>query len=577
MSCHTSFFITEKLQMDKFCDITSRNELADFLKVPRSKLTHILYVKKVDSCYTSFEIPKKNGETRKINAPSDELKSIQRKLAAALVKYQIDIRREQNIRSNISHGFEKDKSILTNAKIHRNKRFLVNIDLENFFDSFHFGRVKGFFENNKDFALSREVAVVIAQLTCYKGTLPQGAPTSPVITNLICNILDNRLLKISKKYKLDYTRYADDLTFSTNRCDFLDYKKQFMEELEKEINRAGFRINDKKTRILFRDSQQIVTGLVVNKKLNVAREYYKKTKAMAHTLYTEGKFTIDGEEGAIEQLEGRFSFINQLDKYNNKLDGNLHEQGNLNGREREYKRFLFYKYFFGNEKPLIVTEGKTDIRYIKSALKNLHKEYPALICKKGDEFEYKVDFLKRSKRLEYFLGIRTDGADTLQNIYKYFIDNNIRERKRFPNYFEYFIKMGSKPNCPVMLAFDNELESKKPLKKFIQEFKISSEKIGKLKEHLFLRLEDNKNIYLFTNPVVSGKGECEIEDLFSQEVLCHEIDGKRFCAKDHFDPNEFYGKEIFSQYIALHYNQIDFSCFKPMLDAINTIVMENKK
>ena len=359
--------------MDKFCDITSRNELADFLKVPRSKLTHILYVKKVDSCYTSFEIPKKNGETRKINAPSDELKSIQRKLAAALVKYQIDIRREQNIRSNISHGFEKDKSILTNAKIHRNKRFLVNIDLENFFDSFHFGRVKGFFENNKDFALSREVAVVIAQLTCYKGTLPQGAPTSPVITNLICNILDNRLLKISKKYKLDYTRYADDLTFSTNRCDFLDYKKQFMEELEKEINRAGFRINDKKTRILFRDSQQIVTGLVVNKKLNVAREYYKKTKAMAHTLYTEGKFTIDREEGAIEQLEGRFSFINQLDKYNNKLDGNLHEQGNLNGREREYKRFLFYKYFFGNEKPLIVTEGKTDIRYIKSALKNLHK------------------------------------------------------------------------------------------------------------------------------------------------------------------------------------------------------------
>ena len=110
---------------------------------------------------------------------------------------------------------------------------------------------------------------------------------------------------------------------------------------------------------------------------------------MAHALYTEGKFLIEGEEGTIEQLEGRFSFINQLDKYNNKLDGNVHESGSLNGREREYKHFLFYKYFFGNDKPLIVTEGKTDIRYIKSALKNLYKDYPKLICKKGDEFDLK--------------------------------------------------------------------------------------------------------------------------------------------------------------------------------------------
>ena len=562
--------------MDKFCDVMSRNELADFLKVPRSKLTHILYIKKVDNCYTSFEIPKKNGEIRKINAPSADLKSIQRKLASALVKCQKDIRRERKINSNISHGFEKDKSILTNAKIHRNKIFLVNVDLENFFDSFHFGRVKGFFEKNEDFTLPEEVAVVIAQLTCYKGVLPQGAPTSPIITNFICSILDNRLLKISKKYKLDYTRYADDLTFSTNRSDFLDYRECFLEELGKEINRSGFKINDKKTRILYRDSQQMVTGLVVNKKLNVAHEYYKKTRAMAHALYTEGKFLIEGEEGTIEQLEGRFSFVNQLDKYNNKLDGNVHESGSLNGREREYKRFLFYKYFFGNDKPLIVTEGKTDIRYIKSALKNLYKDYPKLICKKGDEFEFKISFLKKSKRLEYLLGIRMDGADTLQNIYKFFVDGNAREKKRFPNYFEYFIKMGGKPNFPVMLVFDNELESKRPLKKFIQDFTISNEKMEKLKENLFLKLEDNKNIYLITNPLISGKEECEIEDLFPQEVLQYEINGKRFCAKDHFDSNKFYGKEKFSQYIASHYNQIDFSCFKPMLDAINTIVIDEK-
>src|SRR5699024_7070708 len=110
-------------------------------------------------------------------------------------------------------GFIPGKSIITNARIHRNKRLVVNIDLKDFFPSFHFGRVRGFFEKNKYFLLSREVSTIIAQLTCYKGSLPQGAPTSPIITNLICQILDYKLLKIAKKYKTDYSRYADDLTF----------------------------------------------------------------------------------------------------------------------------------------------------------------------------------------------------------------------------------------------------------------------------------------------------------------------------------------------------------------------------
>lgn len=97
--------------MENFCDIASRNELADFLRIPRRKLTYILYIKKVDSCYVSFEIPKKSGGTRQINAPVDDLKAIQRKLAKALYDYKINVCKIRGIYSNISHGFEKKKAL----------------------------------------------------------------------------------------------------------------------------------------------------------------------------------------------------------------------------------------------------------------------------------------------------------------------------------------------------------------------------------------------------------------------------------------------------------------------------------
>ena len=166
---------------------------------------------------------------------------------------------------------------------------------------------------------------------------------------------------------------------------------------------AGFKINEKKTRLQLRDSRQVVTGLVVNKKINVNKRYYKETRAMAHHLYTKGSYEINGEAGTINQLEGRFSFINQLTWYNNKLDDKKQNFNAFKSRELQYQKFLFYKYFFANPKPLIVTEGKTDIVYLKSALKNLCDEYPNLITKNNDgTFEYKVSFLKENKEVKLF-------------------------------------------------------------------------------------------------------------------------------------------------------------------------------
>lgn len=282
----------------------------------------------------------------------------------------------------------------------------MNIDLENFFESINFGRVRGFFIANNDFKLSPLIATTIAQIACFNNSLPQGSPCSPIISNLICTILDIRLSKLAQKNGCQYSRYADDITLSTN-------KKEFPQELVidndvvnvgavllKEIERAGFRINHRKTRLLYSTSRQEVTGLTVNKKVNVDNRYYKKVRAMAHTLYKDQSFAIIKEnakpqKGTLNQLEGMMSFIDSIDKYNNKLklankqpqkyqsfNYGLNYEGKLNRREKTLCKFLYYKYFHGLHVPTILVEGKTDRVYLKCALRSLFLTYHYISEKK---------------------------------------------------------------------------------------------------------------------------------------------------------------------------------------------------
>ena len=561
--------------MRMFCDAETRNEFADFLKISRSQLSYVLFVKRPQSYYKTFEIPKKSGGTRVINAPSGELKYIQEQLSKRLVDYQRSIWEEEGIYPTLSHGFEKGKSIITNARIHRNKRYVVNLDIESFFNSFHFGRVVGFFEKNRHFHLPHEVAVTIAQIVCYNGVLPQGAPSSPVITNYICRILDRRLLILAKEYGLDYTRYADDLSFSTNDTRFASKYGEFLDLVNSEIQRAGFRVNIKKTRLLFEASRQEVTGLIVNKKINVDRHFYKETRAMAHHLYTDSEFSVSGNAGTIEQLEGRFSFIDQIEHYNNKLSKGKKNHYNLNGREREYQTFLFYKYFFANPKPLILTEGKTDIRYLKAALRSLYREYPTLI-KKGEDgsFQFEISFFKRSRRWEYFFGLSLDGADTLGNICQCYVS---KHSKGMPRIFEYLKRVsGRNPQNPVVFIFDNETKSDRPLKKFLQKQGIDDEGRKHLAEKLYVQIQNGTNLFLVTNPLANEESEAAIESLFPKDVLSHEIDGKFFSLENDYDSTTHYGKEAFSKYIESNYNCLDFSGFRPILNALVDTIEANK-
>lgn len=227
------------------------------LNVSTNDILSTLYSKQKN--YTTYIISKKRkGEFREIHAPIDVLKEIQFLLNQCLKS--VFTPREA------AHGFVDNRSIKTNAEKHVGKNYVLNIDLENFFPSINFGRVKAVLKI-PPFNLPQEQARIIATLCCNNGILPQGASTSPIISNIVCRRLDSQFSQLAKKHKMQYTRYADDITFSCNKKIFTD---QFLWKIRKIIKKEGFKVNEKKVRIQTQKERQMVTGIVVNKKLNVS-------------------------------------------------------------------------------------------------------------------------------------------------------------------------------------------------------------------------------------------------------------------------------------------------------------------
>ena len=235
---------------------------------------------------------------------------------------------------------------------------------------------------------------------------------------------------------------------------------------------------------------------------------------------------------------------------------------------------MFYKNFYAHEVPLIVTEGKTDVRYLKAALMKLYTQYPSLIEKDDTgRFIFKIKFFQRSKRWKYFFGMSLDGGDAMKVLYRYFTG-----KKGAKDYFSYFQRItGRRQLSPVVLLYDNEIESKKPLKAFLNEDAgITELQKQELKNNLQLRLLPDSTLFLLITPLTAGKAECEIEDLFAPDLLGLTLDGKTFSRKDKPNKDKHYGKEIFSEYVLTNYQSIDFQGFIPLLDALNCIV-ENCK
>lgn len=223
--------------------------------------------------YIQFQIPKKKkGEYRSITAPNPGLKSIQRCINVLL--------QESFTPHAAAFGFVTNKSIIENAWMHVGQNYIYNIDLKDFFPSVKAGRVYACLLL-PPFSFDKETASLITDLCCNEKRLPQGAPTSPVLTNIVCYRLDWRLTKLAKRYGLKYTRYADDITFSGMNNVF-HKDGQFVKELNYFIEKEGFVINVDKTRLCTSYQRQEVTGLTINEKPNVNQKYIKQIRTMLH-------------------------------------------------------------------------------------------------------------------------------------------------------------------------------------------------------------------------------------------------------------------------------------------------------
>lgn len=262
----------------------THSAVGELLGVSPRRLRFLLYRK--PEPYTEFSIPKKTGGDRRILVPPAHIRAWQRQLAVLLLSAY---RRREGV-----YGFCKGVGVRENAGRHVARKAVVGLDLENFFESITHARVMGVFCRHP-FDLPPRVSAVLAQLCTWHGILPQGAPTSPILTNWICRTLDRQLFRFARAHGCTFTRYADDITLSVGVGGALESIATIgaggpvlSRRLVQIIERNGFHINGSKTRVARRSQQQRVTGLTVNAKVNLPRSYLRAIRALLHRWAKDG-------------------------------------------------------------------------------------------------------------------------------------------------------------------------------------------------------------------------------------------------------------------------------------------------
>jgi RNA-directed DNA polymerase len=568
--------------MARLADLQATKTIGDvarLLDIKPSILTYILYSKFARPKFRTFSIPKASGGTRVIEAPNGPLKLLQRRLADLLQDCDQEVRERYGRHDGgphpdkVTHGFVRRRSIVTNAYQHRRRRFVFNIDLDDFFPSINFGRVRGYFIRDKNFALEPAVATVLAQIACSGNHLPQGSPCSPVIANLITHILDVHLVRLADRNGCQYTRYADDLTFSTNKKEFPrsiavrlnDDSHQWSAgaELARLIDKCGFKVNAKKTRMQYRESRQSVTGLVVNEKVNVANDYRRTVRAMVHRLLKTGSFDVKGpstvsvpkstKAGTLRMLHGMLGFIDSIEAHSQKQQPKSHRP-TLTSTEKTYRRFLLFKDFYAAAEPMVVCEGKTDTVYLTHAIRSLGKFFPRLasvdasgkVTLKIRRYRYALSSTGR------ILGLG-GGTGDLKNLLLAYRDALSRfEAKATRN--AVIVLIDNDSGADSVLAMAREINGRTALR--TDQF-----------THVI------ENLYVVPTPLLPGAKTSAVEDYFDTTTRSTKLNGKSFSSSNHYSPSSHYGKADFAyQVVQRHAKTIDFRGFYHLLHNISLAI-----
>jgi RNA-directed DNA polymerase len=548
--------------------------MAHLLGYQPSGLSYLLYKLPAGSKYTTFAVPKKGGGVRQIDAPAPRIKRLQRELTKVLYKCAAEIEAQPGRKNTLSHAFRHTHSILSNAKAHRKRRYVLNLDLKDFFPTLNFGRVRGYFLKNRDFLLSEKAATLIAQIACHEDALPQGSPCSPIISELLTHFLDIRLATLAKKHRCTYTRYADDLTFSTNQKEFppaLAVESQagwvLGDGLIQKIERANFRINPTKTRMQLRARRQTVTGLVVNEKINVRAPYYKNARAMAYSLFKTGTYVIDGTpETSLDRIEGILNHVYHVRE--SVIDAAIEGEPDPERKKKKrneraktkretpsairalYHRLLFYKHFIAPSQPVLLGEGPTDSIYLKAAIRRLPAFHASLTEMKNGKQVQRLHFFRYSKQSRDILQLGGGTGD-----FKYFLTAH----KKFASQYKHAAMAH-----PVILLIDNDSGSNPVFSVMASLFHVTAS----IKTDLpFYKLVNN--LYVIKTPPVEADGSSYIEQFFDPSLLAKTIDGKTFNPDKEHEAAGEYGKVWFAEkVIRPNEASINFTNFGPILARI---------
>ena len=297
------YYLTDKMY-DGFLLSFNLFKTNDIKKVKRT----LYYLSNnLDANYISFDIPKKNGKLRTIYEPSGLLKNVQRNILKNIL--------EDKKISKYAKAYQRHISLVDNAIEHINKKIILKLDIKDFFPSINFNMVYNTCFNETLYP--RKLGILLTNICMYNNELPQGTPTAAYISNIILRSFDEKIGNYCDNLNISYTRYSDDLTFSG------DFNVQEIISLVKdELRKYHFQLNYDKIKVIRNNNRQIVTGIVVNKKLSIKREYKKKIRQEIYYINKYGidshlkKLNIDNKNKYLHSLKGKVNFVLQVENNN---------------------------------------------------------------------------------------------------------------------------------------------------------------------------------------------------------------------------------------------------------------------